>query len=135
MHYMLRVTGSGIAMHLGHVPNYPASHGCIRMQNGFAQRMYRWAHVGVPISIIGTPPYRVSRSAYGRMNSGTRSRFQSPNDIMASFMGLSTHSRHRVKRSRTVRRSHARVRRVSRRRSTRSRRERHANALHSLASR
>jgi len=62
MHYMLRVTSYGIAMHLGFVPNYPASHGCIRMQNGFAQRMYRWAHVGVPIRIIGHAPARVYRN-------------------------------------------------------------------------
>ena len=62
MHYMLRVTNYGIAMHLGFVPNYPASHGCIRMQNGFAQRMYRWARVGTPIRIIGHAPARVYRS-------------------------------------------------------------------------
>ncbi len=61
MHYMLRVTGYGVAMHLGYVPNYPASHGCIRMENGFAQKMYYWADVGTPILIKGTPPRRVDR--------------------------------------------------------------------------
>ena len=54
MHYMLGVTSSGIAMHLGYVPNYPASHGCIRMENGFAQRMFYWANVGTPIRIAGS---------------------------------------------------------------------------------
>jgi lipoprotein-anchoring transpeptidase ErfK/SrfK len=39
MNYMLRLTHTGIAMHLGYVPKYPASHGCIRMKNGFAQRL------------------------------------------------------------------------------------------------
>jgi len=29
MPYMMRLTNSGIAMHLGYVPNRPASHGCI----------------------------------------------------------------------------------------------------------
>ena len=62
MHYMLRLTSYGIAMHLGFVPNYPASHGCIRMQNGFAQRMYRWAHVGVPVRVVGHAPSRVYRN-------------------------------------------------------------------------
>ncbi len=62
MHYMLRLTNYGIAMHLGFVPNYPASHGCIRLQNGFAQRMYHWAHVGVPVRVVGHPPARVYRS-------------------------------------------------------------------------
>jgi len=62
MHYMLRVTGYGIAMHLGYVPNYPASHGCIRLENGFAQKMYSWARVGTPIRIKGHAPRRVDRS-------------------------------------------------------------------------
>jgi hypothetical protein len=61
MDYMMRITGSGIAMHLGFVPNYPASHGCIRMPNGFAQRMYAWAPVGTPVTIKGVAPIRVSR--------------------------------------------------------------------------
>ena len=61
MHYMLRVTDYGVAMHLGYVPNYPASHGCIRMENGFAQKMYHWAEVGTPILITGTPPRYVDR--------------------------------------------------------------------------
>jgi hypothetical protein len=61
MHYMLRLTNYGIAMHLGYVPSYPASHGCIRLQNGFAQKMYRWAHVGVPVRVIGHAPARVYR--------------------------------------------------------------------------
>lgn len=64
MHYMLRLTNYGIAMHLGFVPNYPASHGCIRLQNGFAQRMYSWAHVGVPVRVVGHAPARVSRSTF-----------------------------------------------------------------------
>jgi len=53
MNYMLRLTNTGIAMHLGYVPNYPASHGCIRMKNGFAQRMFRWAEVGVSVRVYG----------------------------------------------------------------------------------
>ena len=61
MDYMLRLTNYGIAMHLGYVPNYPASHGCIRMENGFAQKMYNWASVGTPVIIRGYPPRHVNR--------------------------------------------------------------------------
>lgn len=61
MNYMQRLTNSGIAMHLGYVPNYPASHGCIRLENGFAQRMFRWTHRGLKVRIVGTPPARVYR--------------------------------------------------------------------------
>jgi len=53
MHYMLRLTYDGIAMHLGYVPDRPASHGCIRMQNGFAQKMFAWAEVGTPVTVEG----------------------------------------------------------------------------------
>jgi len=53
MPYMMRLTNSGIAMHLGHVPNKPASHGCIRLKNGLAQKMYRWARVGTYVYVEG----------------------------------------------------------------------------------
>jgi len=54
MNYMLRLTNSGIAMHLGYVPKRgPASHGCIRLKNGFAQRMYKWARVGTSVYVEG----------------------------------------------------------------------------------
>ena len=53
MNYMMRLTNSGIAMHLGYVPDKPASHGCIRLKNGFAQKLYRWASVGTPVYIEG----------------------------------------------------------------------------------
>jgi len=54
MDYMLRLTNTGIAMHLGYVPNRPASHGCIRLKNGFAQRLFRWAKVGTPVYVEGS---------------------------------------------------------------------------------
>ena len=66
MNYMLRLTRSGIAMHLGYVPNYPASHGCIRMENGFAQKMYYWAPVGTKVIVKGTPPRYVNRESSSR---------------------------------------------------------------------
>ena len=56
MHYMLRITRDGVAMHLGPTPDYPASHGCIRMQDGFAQRMYAWADKYTKVDIIGKAP-------------------------------------------------------------------------------
>ncbi len=53
MPYMMRLTNTGIAMHLGYVPNRAASHGCIRLKKGFAQKMYRWATVGTPVYVDG----------------------------------------------------------------------------------
>jgi len=67
MYYMLRLTNHGIALHLGRVPNYPASHGCIRMRSGFAQKMYKWANVGTRVYVKGGASSRSrSRSKYKR---------------------------------------------------------------------
>ena len=53
MPYMMRLTNDGIAMHLGYVPNRPASHGCIRLKNRFAQKLYKWARVGTTVIVEG----------------------------------------------------------------------------------
>jgi len=54
MPYMMRLTNSGIAMHLGYVPNRPASHGCVRLENGLAQKIFRWARVGTKVLVEGS---------------------------------------------------------------------------------
>jgi hypothetical protein len=41
MPFMQRLTWSGIALHAGDLPGYPASHGCIRMTPAFAEALYR----------------------------------------------------------------------------------------------
>ncbi|MCG6204424.1 L,D-transpeptidase family protein [Rhodopseudomonas sp. HC1] len=51
MPYMQRVTWSGIALHAGVVPGYPASHGCIRMPNTFAIKMWGWTRMGARVII------------------------------------------------------------------------------------
>ncbi len=49
MPFMQRLTWSGIALHEGKLPGYPASHGCVRLPNGFAKTLFsmteRGAHV------------------------------------------------------------------------------------------
>jgi hypothetical protein len=37
---MQRITWSGIALHAGVLPGHPASHGCIRLANAFAIRLW-----------------------------------------------------------------------------------------------
>ena len=54
MPYMLRLTNTGIAMHLGNVSRRAASHGCIRMGDGLAQKMYHWAKVGMTVHVDGS---------------------------------------------------------------------------------
>lgn len=40
MPFMQRLTWDGIAIHAGHLPGYPASHGCIRLPKRFAEALY-----------------------------------------------------------------------------------------------
>ena len=43
----------GIAMHeYSHVPEYPVSHGCVRLPDGDAERVYRFAEVGTPVHVF-----------------------------------------------------------------------------------
>ncbi len=51
MPYMQRVTWGGVALHAGHLPGYPASHGCIRMPLQFAKLLYGVTRVGMTVVI------------------------------------------------------------------------------------
>jgi hypothetical protein len=51
MPYMQRITWSGIALHAGVLPGYPASHGCIRLTNDFAIRLWHLTKRGARVII------------------------------------------------------------------------------------
>lgn len=51
MPFMQRLTWSGIALHAGVVPGYPASHGCIRLPAEFATKMWGLARIGTRVVI------------------------------------------------------------------------------------
>ena len=51
MPYMQRLTWSGIALHAGDLPGHPASHGCIRVTNDFAIRLWRLTKRGTRVII------------------------------------------------------------------------------------
>ena len=48
---MQRITWSGIALHAGVVPGHPASHGCIRLKNDFAVRLWHLTKRGTRVII------------------------------------------------------------------------------------
>ena len=50
---MNRLTWSGIALHAGNLPGYPASHGCVRLPLEFSGSCSRVTHVGTPVIIAG----------------------------------------------------------------------------------
>lgn len=48
---MNRLTWSGIALHAGKLPGYPASHGCIRLPPAFSEKLFGITHLGTPVII------------------------------------------------------------------------------------
>ena len=51
MPYMQRLTWSGVALHAGKLPGYPASHGCVRMPYEFAQLLYGETKTGLTVIV------------------------------------------------------------------------------------
>ena len=51
MPHMQRLTWSGIALHGGPLPGYPASHGCIRMPYDFAERLFDATRLGTRVIV------------------------------------------------------------------------------------
>jgi hypothetical protein len=51
MPFMQRIDQYGIAMHAGHLPGHPASHGCIRLPSGFAAKLFAATDVGTEVLI------------------------------------------------------------------------------------
>ncbi len=51
MPYMQRLTWSGVALHAGRLPGYPASHGCVRMPYEFAQLLYGETKTGLTVIV------------------------------------------------------------------------------------
>ena len=54
MPFMQRITWSGIALHAGALPGYPASHGCVRMPYDFAKRLFSLTKMGLRVVVART---------------------------------------------------------------------------------
>jgi lipoprotein-anchoring transpeptidase ErfK/SrfK len=51
MPFFMRLTNDGVGMHIGQLPGYAASHGCIRLPKLVAPKLYEIAPLGTPVSI------------------------------------------------------------------------------------
>ena len=51
MPFMQRIDEYGVALHAGHLPGYPASHGCIRLPSAFAKKLYSVTDLGATVMI------------------------------------------------------------------------------------
>ena len=51
MRWFMRLTGEGVGMHVGILPGYPASHGCVRMSADGAKLFYDTVRVGTKVDV------------------------------------------------------------------------------------
>lgn len=51
MTWFMRLTDDGVGMHVGFLPGYPASHGCVRMPSAAAEMFYNKVRVGTPVFV------------------------------------------------------------------------------------
>ena len=51
MKWFCRLTWNGVGMHVGILPGYPASHGCIRLPADIAPLIYQKVKIGTPVTI------------------------------------------------------------------------------------
>lgn len=52
---MQRLTWSGVALHAGVLPGYPASHGCIRLPQGFSKKLFGMTKLGTRVIVTRDP--------------------------------------------------------------------------------
>jgi lipoprotein-anchoring transpeptidase ErfK/SrfK len=52
MRWFMRLTWEGVGMHVGILPGYPASHGCIRLPAEVAQALYVKVKIGTPVKVV-----------------------------------------------------------------------------------
>ncbi|WP_181952562.1 L,D-transpeptidase family protein [Vulcaniibacterium gelatinicum] len=52
MPFMQRLTWDGLALHAGALPGRPASHGCVRLPYGFAERLFGITSRGMTVAIV-----------------------------------------------------------------------------------
>lgn len=51
MKFFCRLTGDGVGFHVGKLPGYPASHGCIRLPEEIAPLIFAKVKLGTPVQI------------------------------------------------------------------------------------
>jgi len=73
MPYMQRITWSGVALHAGVVPGHPASHGCIRLPERFAVRLWGMTKVGARVIITrgDAAPYEITHPRLAGLTKAT----------------------------------------------------------------
>ena len=76
MPHMQRITWSGIALHGGPLPGYPASHGCVRMPFEFAAQLFDTTRMGMRVIVAPSDvtPVEIAHPALFSSKSGASAR-------------------------------------------------------------
>ena len=56
MPFMQRLTWGGVALHAGHIPGHPASHGCVRLPLAFARHLFGVTQMGGAVYVTDRSP-------------------------------------------------------------------------------
>ncbi|SFB60967.1 L,D-transpeptidase catalytic domain [Rhizobium sp. NFR07] len=99
MPFMQRLTWSGIALHEGHVPNYPASHGCVRIPPGTAKTIFDMTDRGVHVVISDAPvaPVKIDNAnLFMPLKPSPNSPFMSDVDLRPTVMKKASDGPYRV---------------------------------------
>ncbi len=97
MPFMQRLTWSGIALHAGALPGYPASHGCVRMPHGFAERLFDVTRLGMRVVVMRDDigPADISHPALFKPASGEPDAVVGPSVVKPSVVALGAEPRPR----------------------------------------
>ena len=89
MPYMQRITWSGVALHAGVVPGHPASHGCIRLPERFAVRLWGMTKVGARVVITRgeAAPYEITHPRLAGLAKASEAAFESGTSNARSSAG------------------------------------------------
>lgn len=70
MPYWMRLTQTGVGMHVGYVPGRPASHGCIRLRRDVAVQLFDILDLGSPVTVDVHAPSMGSPSGVEKVAAG-----------------------------------------------------------------
>jgi hypothetical protein len=95
MPFMQRLTWSGIALHAGALPGYPASHGCVRMPHGFAERLFDVTRLGMRVIVMRDDigPADISHPVLFKPAPGEASAVTEPSVVRPSVVALGAEPR------------------------------------------
>jgi hypothetical protein len=106
MPYMHRLTNSGVAIHQGYLPGYPASHGCIRVSKATAQKLWRWSRTGIKVRVYGNASNfryvskKVKKRRYSKRKSYKRKYAKRRNYKKRKYAKKRTYKKRRARASR-----------------------------------